>query len=247
MTYSGGFTANGVTTAEDGTVTVSGLITGRNIIKVTKTETGLSTYQVVTARGVSYKLVDKDGKELTDEAKAAIKPGDSVTIQFSNLISPKEKLSGAYNFNFSLYMQGPDGTFFKSDPGGSFGVYDFSGNPERQKLTVTIPKYWSVETYPLTGAIKLAGWPGVPTHRGVTYAKGTDRGFGAPSTADILSRLPEVAIPVQVPEFLTGKLVFQDQGGTSIDRKNLTVTLKDSAGNTILVANDGTFQSYAEE
>ena len=245
MTYSGGFTANGVTTAEDGTVTVSGLITGRNIIKVTKG--GLSTYQVVTARGVSYKFVNAEGTELTQEELAAIKPGDSVTIQFSNLISPKEKLSGAYNFNFSLYMQGPDGTFFKSDPGGSFGVYDFSGNPERQKLTVTIPKYWSVETYPLTGAIKLAGWPGVPTHRGVTYAKGTDRGFGAPSTADILSRLPEVAIPVQVPEFLTGKLVFQDQGGASIDRKNLTVTLKDSAGNTILVADDGTFQSYAEE
>ena len=247
MTYIGGFQKDDVSVAEDGTVTVSKLTTGRHIIKVTKTETGLSTYQVVTARGVSYKLVDKDGKELTDEAKAAIRPGDSVTIQFSNLISPKEKLSGAYNFNFSLYMQGPDGTFFKSDPGGSFGVYDFSGNPERQKLTVTIPKYWSVETYPLTGAIKLAGWPGVPTHRGVTYAKGTDRGFGAPSTADILSRLPEVAIPVQVPLFLTGKLVFQDQGGTSIDRKNLTVTLKDSAGNTILVANDGTFQSYAEE
>lgn len=36
MTYSGGFTNTGVTTAEDGTVTVSGLITGRNIIKVTK-------------------------------------------------------------------------------------------------------------------------------------------------------------------------------------------------------------------
>ena len=77
-------------------------------------------------------------KGLTQEELAAIKPGDSVTIQFSNLISPKEKLSGAYNFNFSLYMQGPDGTFFKSDPGGNFGVYDFSGKRDRQKLSVTI-------------------------------------------------------------------------------------------------------------
>ena len=245
MTYSGGFTNTGVTIAEDGTVTVSGLITGRNIIKVTKG--GLSTYQVVTARGVSYKFVNAEGTELTQEELAAIKPGDSVTIQFSNLISPKEKLSGAYNFNFSLYMQGPDGTFFKSDPGGNFGVYDFSGNPERQKLTVTIPKFWAEETYTLSGAIKQAGWPGVPTHRGITYAVGTNPGFDAPKTAGILSRLPEITIPVVKLDFLTGKLSFQDQKGTSIDRKDLTVTLADSAGNGIAVAEDGTFKAYAEE
>lgn len=245
MTYSGGFTNTGVTTAEDGTVTVSGLITGRNIIKVTKG--GLSTYQVVTARGVSYKFVNAEGTELTQEELAAIKPGDSVTIQFSNLISPKEKLSGAYNFNFSLYMQGPDGTFFKSDPGGNFGVYDFSGNSERQKLPVTIPKFWAEKTYTLSGAIKQAGWPGVPTHRGITYAVGTNPGFDAPKTAGILSRLPEITIPVVKLDFLTGKLIFRDQNGTSIDRKNLTVTLKDSAGNGIAVAEDGTFKAYAEE
>lgn len=245
MTYSGGFTNTGVTTAEDGTVTVSGLITGRNIIKVTKG--GLSTYQVVTARGVSYKFVNAEGTELTQEELAAIKPGDSVTIQFSNLISPKEKLSGAYNFNFSLYMQGPDGTFFKSDPGGNFGVYDFSGNPERQKLTITIPKFWAEETYTLSGAIKQAGWPGVPTHRGITYAVGTNPGFDAPKTAGILSRLPEITIPVVKLDFLTGKLIFRDQNGTAIDRKNLTVTLADSAGNGIAVAEDGTFKAYAEE
>lgn len=245
MTYSGGFTNTGVTTAEDGTVTVSGLITGRNIIKVTKGS--LSTYQVVTARGVSYKFVNAEGTELTQEELAAIKPGDSVTIQFSNLISPKEKLSGAYNFNFSLYMQGPDGTLFKSDPGGNFGVYDFSGNPERQKLTVTIPKFWAKETYTLSGAIKQAGWPGVPTHRGITYAVGTNPGFDAPKTAGILSRLPEITIPVVKLDFLTGKLIFQDQNGTSIDRKNLTVTLADNAGNGIAVAEDGTFKAYAEE
>ena len=247
MTYTGGFQKDDVSVAEDGTVTVSRLTTGRHIIKVTKTETGLSTYQVVTARGVSYKLVDKDGKELTDEAKAAIKPGDSVTIQFSNLISPQEKLSGVYNFHFAPYLKGADGSYFMGNPGGRFGVYDFSGNPERQKLTVTIPKYWSKDTYPLTGAIKLGGNANLPTHRGVTYAKGAERGLQSPSVAGILTRLPEITIPVVKLDFLTGKLVFQDQGGASIDRKNLTVTLKDSAGNTILVANDGTFQSYAEE
>ena len=151
MTFNG-FTNNGVTVAEDGTVTVTGLTTGRHIIKVEKD--GVANYQVVTARGVSYKLVDNDGKELTEAAKAALKAGDTVNLQFSNLVSPKEKLSGVYNFRFSLYYQGEDGTFFKSDPGGIYGVYDFSGNPARQLISITIPKYWDGESYTLTGAIK---------------------------------------------------------------------------------------------
>ena len=245
MTFSGGFTQSGVTTDEDGTVTVSGLTTGRHIIRVTKD--GLSTYQVVTARGVSYQLVDAAGEPLTEDALAAIKPGDSVIIQFSNLISPKEKLSGAYNYNFSVYLAGPDGSHFKSDPGSNYGAYDFSGNPARQKLTVTIPKYWSEETYPLTGAIKQGGFSGVPTHRGITYAKGTDPKFDAPTASGILSRLPDVSIPVVTPSFLTGTLRFQDQNSTAISRANLTVTLKDSANNVVLVAEDGTFKAYAEE
>ncbi len=245
MTYSGGFVTTGVTTAADGTVTITGLPTGRSIVKVTKN--GLSTYQVITARKVSYELQDKDGKALTEEAKAALKPGDSFTIQFSNLISPKEKLSGAYNFNFSLYYEGTDGTYFKSNPGGNFGVYDFSGNPVRQKLTVTIPKYWAEETYTLTGAIKQGGFAGVPSHRGITYAEGTGPKYDAPSVTGILSRLPEITLSVQKAEFLTGKLVFQDQNGASIDRKDLTITLTDAQKNTLIVKEDGTFSAYAEE
>ena len=76
---------------------------------------------------------------------------------------------------------------------------------------------------------------------------GTNPGFDAPKTAGILSRLPEITIPVVKLDFLTGKLIFRDQNGTSIDRKNLTVTLADSAGNGIAVAEDGTFKAYAEE
>ena len=244
MTFNG-FTNNGVTVAEDGTVTVTGLTTGRHIIKVEKN--GVANYQVVTARGVSYKLVDNDGKELTEAAKAALKAGDTVNLQFSNLVSPKEKLSGAYNFNFSLYYQGEDGTFFKSDPGGNFGVYDFSGNPARQRISITIPKYWDGETYSLSGAIKQAGWPGVPTHRGITYAAGTNPGFNAPSTSGVLARLPELTLALAKTEFLTGKLSFVGSDGKAIDRTSLTVTLKDAAGNTVNVADDGSFKCYAEE
>ena len=194
MTFNG-FTNNGVTVAEDGTVTVTGLTTGRHIIKVEKN--GVANYQVVTARGVSYKLVDNDGKELSEAAMKALKAGDTVNLQFSNLVSPKEKLSGAYNFNFSLYYKGEDGTFFKSNPGGNFGVYDFSGNPVRQLIEITIPKDQEGLTYTLTGAIKQGGFAGVPTHRGITYAAGAQKGFNAPSVSGILSRLPELALKLE--------------------------------------------------
>ena len=244
MTFSG-FTSSGVTVAEDGTVTVTGLTTGRHIIKVEKN--GVANYQVVTARGVSYKLVDNDGKELSEAAMKALKAGDTVNLQFSNLVSPKEKLSGAYNFNFSLYYQGEDGTFFKSNPGGNFGVYDFSGNPDRQRISITIPKYWDGESYTLTGAIKQAGWPGVPTHRGITYAAGTNPGFNAPSTSGVLARLPELTLALAKTEFLTGKLSFVGSDGKAIARTSLTVTLKDAAGNVVNVADNGSFKCYAEE
>ena len=244
MTFNG-FTNNGVTVAEDSTVTVTGLTTGRHIIKVEKN--GVANYQVVTARGVSYKLVDNDGKELSEAAMKALKAGDTVNLQFSNLVSPKEKLSGAYNFNFSLYYQGEDGTFFKSDPGGNFGVYDFSGNPARQRISITIPKYWDGESYTLAGAIKQAGWPGVPTHRGITYAAGTNPGFNAPSTSGVLARLPELTLALAKTDFLTGKLSFVGSDGKAIARTSLTVTLKDAAGNVVNVADNGSFKCYAEE
>ena len=244
MTFNG-FTNNGVTVAEDGTVTVTGLTTGRHIIKVEKD--GVANYQVVTARGVSYKLVDNDGKELTEAAKAALKAGDTVNLQFSNLVSPKEKLSGVYNFRFSLYYQGEDGTFFKSDPGGIYGVYDFSGNPARQLISITIPKYWDGESYTLTGAIKQGGFAGIPTHRGVTYAAGTNPGFNAPSTSGILARLPELTLALAKTDFLTGNLSFVGSDGKTIARTNLTVTLKDAAGNVVNVADNGSFKCYAGE
>ena len=244
MTFNG-FTDSGVTVANDGTVTVTGLTTGRHIIKVEKN--GVANYQVITARGVSYKLVDKDGNELSKADKAALKAGDTVNVQFSNLVSPKEKLSGAYNFNFSLYYEGEDGTFFKSNPGGNFGVYDFSGNPARQLISITIPKYWDGESYTLTGAIKQGGFAGVPTHRGITYARGAERGFNAPSVSGILARLPELTLALAKTEFLTGKLSFVGSDDKAIDRKDLTITLKDAAGNTVNVADNGSFKCYAEE
>ena len=192
LTFSG-FTTDGVAVdSETGAVTVTGLTTGRHIIRVEKN--GTATYQVVTARQVSYDLVDADGNVLP--ANTEYKAGDKVYVQFHDLISPKEKLSGVYNFNFSLYYEGENGTFFQSKPGSPFGVYDFSGNPVRQLIEITIPEGWTDLAYDLTGAIKVGGFGGVPTHRGVSYTKGIDRQYGI-STAAVLAQLPALSLKLE--------------------------------------------------
>ena len=191
LTFSG-FTSQGVSVAEDGTVTVTGLTTGRHIICVEKD--GLKTYQVVTARGVTYDLVDADGNVLP--AGTEFKAGDKVTVQFHGLISPKEKISGAYNFNFTLYYKGADGKYYKSNPGGWGGVYDFSGNPVRQKLEITIPEDWDGLSFDLTGAIKVGGFAKVPTHRILSYGDGIDNPYGT-SAAAIVSQLPALSLKLE--------------------------------------------------
>jgi len=189
MTFNG-FTSQGVTVdAETGAVTVANLTTGRHIVRVEKD--GVATYQVITARGVSYKLLDAEGNELPENAE--VKPGETVQLQFTGLVSPKEKMSGVYNHSFSLYYTDADGNFFQSNPGGGNGVYDFSGNPARQRISVTVPADQKGLTYELTGAIKVGGFGGKPTHRIVTYAQGMGMQYGT-STANVLAQLPQVTL-----------------------------------------------------
>ena len=189
MTFNG-FTSQGVTVdAETGAVTVANLTTGRHIVRVEKD--GVATYQVITARGVSYKLLDAEGNELPENAE--VKPGETVQLQFTGLVSPKEKMAGVYNHNFSLYYTDADGNFFQSNPGGYYGVYDFSGNPARQRISITVPADQEGLTYELTGAIKVGGYPGKPTHRIVTYAEGMGMQHGT-ATASVLAQLPQVTL-----------------------------------------------------
>ena len=189
MTFNG-FTSQGVTVdAETGAVTVANLTTGRHIVRVEKD--GVATYQVITARGVSYKLLDAEGNELPENAE--VKPGETVQLQFTGLVSPKEKMSGVYDHNFSLYYTDADGNFFQSNPGGGSGVYDFSGNPARQRISITVPADQKGLTYELTGAIKVGGFGGKPTHRIVTYAQGMGMQYGT-TTPNVLAQLPQVTL-----------------------------------------------------
>ena len=184
MTFNG-FTSEGVTVAANGEVTVTGLTTGRHIIKVEKG--GLANYQVVTARGVSYDMYDAEGNKLASDTE--LNPGDTVSLQFHDLISPKEKLSGAYNPRFSLYYQDENGKSFS----GAAGMYKFSGDSNYQKVEITIPESTEGFVYTLNGAIKVTGFDGVPTHRGISYTKGLDRQYGT-GAAGVLAQLPTLAL-----------------------------------------------------
>ena len=225
MTFNG-FTADGVTVnAVTHEVTVTGLTTGRHIIKVEKG--GAANYQVVTTRAVSYDLQDSTGAAITDPS--TVKAGDTVKLQFHNLMNPKEKLSGVYNFNASLYYTGEDGTSFRSIPGGNFGVYDFSGKAERQLITIALPKYWIDDTYDLTGVIKMAGWPGVPTHRGVSYTVGTGMVGDAPNVGMNLSRLPALSLAVDSSDLLKVQLHFKDETGKTVAVSADEITIQDGS------------------
>ena len=188
MTFNG-FTSQGVSVDENGQVTVTGLTTGRHILRMEKN--GLATYQVITARGVSYDILDADGNVLPQDVELV--PGQAVKVQFHDLVSPKEKLSGAYNFNFSLLYLDAQGNKYQTNPGTPFGQYDFSGNPARQLLSLTIPETAEGYSFDLTGTIRVGGFGGAPTHRGASYNSGMDRQYGT-ATAAVLSQLPELSL-----------------------------------------------------
>ena len=190
MTFNG-FTSQGVSVDKNGQVTVTGLTTGRHILRIEKD--GMAAYQVITARGVSYDLIDADGNVLPQDAELV--PGQAVKVQFHDLVSPKEKISGVYNFNFSLVYLDAQGNKYQTNPGTPFGQYDFSSNPVRQLLSVTIPESAEGYSYDLTGTIRVGGFGGIPTHRGVSYRSGMDRQYGT-TTAAVLTRLPELVLPL---------------------------------------------------
>ena len=190
MTFNG-FTSQGVSVDKNGQVTVTGLTTGRHILRIEKD--GMAAYQVITARGVSYDLIDADGNVLPQDAELV--PGQAVKVQFHDLVSPKEKISGVYNFNFSLVYLDAQGNKYQTNPGTPFGQYDFSSNPVRQLLSVTIPETAEGYSYDLTGTIRVGGFGGIPTHRGVSYRSGMDRQYGT-TTAAVLTRLPELVLPL---------------------------------------------------
>lgn len=185
----GEFTKDGVKVAKDGTVTVSGLKTGRHIIRLEKD--GVASYQVVTAQETEVKYFDAAGNDMGDNP--VFTPGEKITVKIKGLTSPAEKFATKYNFNAQLTYTDEKGNAYKNSSGTSYGRYDFSS--QEQVLEVTVPADWTEDKITLNGAIQLGGFGGdaIGGHRKVTY--GTDSGM-AHGTAPgmVLGTLPELVI-----------------------------------------------------
>ena len=233
MTF-GGFTSSGVRTASDGTVTISGLTTGAHVIKVEKD--GAAVYQVIRARQVSFELLHSDGTEVT--AGSPAQPGEKITVQFHELISPMEKLSGVYNTNFAFRYTGENGEIVQSSSSSGYGVYTFSGSESLQKFTVTIPSYWNENTFALTdGAIRLGGFgSNAGAHRTLTYIAGKEVNTNASGVSGYLSVLPEIVINTIPCGYESYKVTLPTGEGYTVSGGTVPVTEGDSYSFTVTIS-----------
>ena len=190
----GEFTSEGVSVnAETGEVTVSGLTTGRHIIRLEKD--GVASYQVVTATKTTVTMTDSEGNELSLEEK--LQPGQTVKLTVTGLTSPAEKFATKYNFNCQITYKDQLGNAYSNSSGATYGKYDFSSIP--QVVTVTIPEDWTEQTLTLNGFMKMGGFAGdgIGSHRKVSY--GENRGMAWGSDAGMeLGTLPEIVLNVAV-------------------------------------------------
>ncbi len=153
MTFNGfqAVAANG-----DGSFTVP-LKEGRNIVKLEKD--GKAEYQVITAKHVSVTINNGE----------PVKPGDELTITFSTLYHPANKLGAVYNGTAGAVYTAPDGTLVGSIVGGGIGVYNIASNATAQKITSAVVR-----------SEKLSNWSTVD----VTYSFGDKLTIPADYTGD---------------------------------------------------------------
>jgi hypothetical protein len=230
MTYSGGFEDTDVAVdGKTGAVTVSGLTAGRHIVKVTKGD--VSTYQVVTAKPLTYTMY----RYKTDEpvtADTVLKPGDRITIQYSGLFDPAGKLAGIYNFNTGVNLTSQKGDQFNGG-GGLYGVYDFPSKSAFQMVSVTVPLYIASDTLELTGCLRQGGY-GSPlgTHRALDYSVGVNPNFSAPQHRTFMGALPSITLKVEYDKDMPSCLIRPMDGDTPIEDFTI-VDLKDADGNAV--------------
>ena len=199
LTYSG-FTTEGVITDDKGNVMVTGLTSGRHIVKVEKD--GVANYQVLSARYVELEYLDTEGNSAGKEYQ--FKPGDKLTLRLHNVNSPQEKLATCYNNSFSVAYYGEDAptTRLPYTNAGDHGYGQYNFTSMNQDITVSIPEDWEKDTYSITnGAIAMAGFSGCAAggHRGkVTYRNASGMATGSSGTG-VLAKLPDIVLNIYQP------------------------------------------------
>jgi chitodextrinase len=158
LSYSG-FSSDSVTSNADGSYTVR-LVHGRNIVKLTSPAG--STYQVLSAKPVTYTVSTPRSGELFGA-------GDTISVTFSTLYHPCNKLSGIYNMTAGIQYTGFN-TNFPLILGP--GQYTFASRA--QTYRIIIPKDYAGDEVALTnGVIKVSGFGSAyGAHRNITKQSG---------------------------------------------------------------------------
>lgn len=186
-----GFGTKGVTDNGDGSYTLL-LKEGRNIVRLVDAA-GNATYQVITAKSCSRTITNVTRPEATD-----FQPGDQVTIQYSGLHHPSNKLAGIYNMSAYVTYKGvPNGTSLIL---GS-GQYTFGSAPKAQAVTITIPADTDVNATPEfvldEGVIQVNGYGDpIGNHRYISYTNGRSANFTAVAHKTYFGYIPNVVIPI---------------------------------------------------
>ena len=197
-----GFTTDGVKVDDEGNVTVSGLTSGRHIVKVEKD--GVANYQVLSARHITIEVKDKDENIIEDWETRVFAPGDTLSLKLHNVNSPQEKLAQCYNNSFSIayYDENDKKMAAQNDGDHGYGQYNFSSMD--QVVTVAVPEDWTVKhTYELRGAVAMAGFSGTAAggHRAKNYGGESGMAQGT-SGAGVLGALPDLKFNVNVKPYI---------------------------------------------
>ncbi len=192
MTYSGGFTSTGVSTAADGKVTLT-LTEGKNIVKISKD--GADTYQVVTAKKAGLVLTN-----LTHEGED-FQPGDTVKVQLTGIYSPANYMVNLQSLFTRVWYTAPvkSSTVYGAKLSYSDRyLFDSSTGDQARTFTVTIPATWDAsQPFTLTNGYLSCDGNAKPigSHRRTDLST---MDASVPILSSFaLGRLPDITIPVK--------------------------------------------------
>ena len=211
MTYSGGFTSTGVSTAADGKVTLT-LTEGKNIVKISKD--GADTYQVVTAKKAGLVLTN-----LTHEGED-FQPGDTVKVQLTGVYSPANYMANLQSlYTQVVYKEPVKNSKVYGTKLSSYDRYLFDAptGDQARTFTVTIPATWDAsQPFPLTNGYLSCDGNAKPigSHRRTDLSTMDARVPMLSSVA--LGRLPDITIPVKAAAEVNVTFNITDDAGAAV-------------------------------